>query len=108
MADLRERYEYVTLDTNGDGEVRFTARKAAVRYSIHKITCEMDITTTGRVTLFKNGGAFLSQMNVGTRMEAYGPEELYTSEFIRAVVTAGMPSREVKFTFFYEETADLP
>lgn len=108
MADLREQYQYLTLDANGNGEVRFIARKAAVRYTLHKLTCEMDITTTGRVSLFKNGGAFLSEMNVGVRMEAYGPEDLYTSEFIRAVVTAGMPNREVKFTFFYDEQPDSP
>lgn len=106
--DLRERYEYLTLDSAGDGEVIFTARKAAVRYTLHRVTCEMDITTTGKVALFKNGGAFLSEIGVALKMEAYGPEELYTSEFIRAVVTAGMPNREVKFTFFYEETAGLP
>lgn len=108
MPDLKERYEYLTLDASGNGEVSFIARKAAVRYRIQKLTCEMDITTTGKVALFKNGGAFLSEMNVAPKMEAYGPEDLYTSEFIRCVVTAGMPSREVKFTFFYEEFGDLP
>lgn len=108
MGDLREQYEYVTLDSTGNGEVQFVARKAATRYRIEKLTCEMDITTTGKVALFKNGGAFLSEMNVAPKMEAYGPEDLYTSEFIRCVVTAGMPSREVKFTFFFEIFGDLP
>lgn len=97
---------YVTTDTNGSGSVTFVSRKSFIAARVTKVVVEMDITTTGTVTLFKNGGEFLTSRTVGTKMEAYGVEPLFTSETMTCQVTGGPTTTEVVVTFFYEEVPD--
>lgn len=99
---MKEETFYVSLDSTGAGSFTFTARKASVRYVIHKITCEVATTTTGRATLSKNGG-FLSEMRLAAKMEAHGPEQLFTSEYVTAVIEQGPPDQQAKFIVSYEE-----
>lgn len=106
MSAERVAVETVTLDTNGAGSVKFTSRKSFIAARVTKVVVEMDITTTGSVTLFKNGGQFLTSRTVGTKMEAYGAEPLYTSEFITCQILGGPTSAVVTVTFFYEEVPD--
>jgi len=98
--------EMVT-DASGNGLIQFTARKPAVIYTIHKISTVMPVITTGWVEVYKNG-AFQSKMNIALRMEAYGPETLFTSEHIQVRMFAGPASTVIQFLFFYDESAGLP
>jgi hypothetical protein len=93
---------YVTLDSVGVGSVQFTARKARTLTRVTKVTVEMAVTSSGRVSLFRVG-QFLTSMPVAPRMEATGDEGLYQSEFLTGLVENGPISTQVKFTFFYTE-----
>jgi hypothetical protein len=98
---------YVTLDASGNGSVTFRAHKPLVAFIIGKVTVEMAPTSSGLATLYKNG-TFLTSMPVAKLMEAYGPERLYTSEYVTGEIQNGPASTEVKFTFHYDEEPAKP
>jgi hypothetical protein len=98
---------YVTLDATGNGQVQFTARKAAVKVTVRKVTIEMDPTSSGNANLYKNGG-FVTSMPVTSTMEAYGSEVLYTSEYMTGEIVGGPSSTLVKWVFYYDEESVNP
>lgn len=97
----------VTLDADGNGSVVFRAHKAAVAFRVVKITVEMDVTSSGKTLLYKNG-SFLTAMPVAPTMEAYGSTLLYCSEYMTAEIQSGPGSTQVRFTFYYEEISVNP
>jgi len=96
-----------TLDSNGNGSIQFIARKASIEVIMHKITVEMDTTSSGRVNLYKNG-AFQTSMPVSSKMEAYGPESLHTSEYLTGEIVNGPVNTLVSWNFYYDERPTTP
>lgn len=102
MVGQKSEPAYVTLDGSGNGSVQFTARKPSIITVVGKVTVEMGITSSGVVSLFKNGG-FLSSMPVAPRMQASGDQPLYASEYLTVAITSGPADTSVKIVFLYTE-----
>lgn len=106
MVGQRSEAFYIDLDGSGDGTVQFTARKAGVITTVTKVTIEMGITSSGTVSLYKNGG-FLSSMPVAPRMQASGDQPLYCSEYLTVTIDNGPQNQTgVKITFFWTEASE--
>jgi len=97
----------VTTDASGNGSVTFRATKASVIFRVQKIVATMGAVSSGRASLFKNG-TFLTAMPIAARMEATGPEDLHTSEYLTGQIENGPMSTLVNWVFYYDEIPDNP
>lgn len=94
---------YITTNAAGGGSATFTARKSGIISNVVKATLEMTPTSSGVVTIVKNGGEFLTSLPVAPTMEARGAVGLYSSETITFTVANGPVSSTIKANVFYEE-----
>jgi hypothetical protein len=94
---------YITTDAAGAGSGQFSARKSGIITDVRKLTIQMAETSSGFVTIQKNGGEFLTSLPVAPRMEAKGTVGLYASEFLTIAVAAGPVSTTVTALVYYEE-----